>query len=83
MYEIDKIYANGEKIAERTQELELENRKLKENILKLNSSFENEYNVQQSQIVQLKQSIKNAYITAAVAIGLGLLEVVLNIIGVL
>lgn len=83
LYEIDKIYANGEKIAERTQELELENRKLKENILKLNSSFENEYNVQQSQIVQLKQSIKNAYITAAVAIGLGLLEVVLNIIGVL
>lgn len=83
LYEIDKIYANGEEIAVRTKDLELENRDLKENIDKLNSRLEDEHNVQQKQIVQLKQRINNAYIIAAVAIGMGLLEVVLNIIGVL
>lgn len=83
IYEIDKIHANGEEITKRTQNLELENRELKENIVNLNSRLEAEHNVQQSQIDQLKQSLKNAYITAGVAIGLGLLEVILNIIGVL
>lgn len=83
IYEIDKIHANGEEITKRTQNLELENRELKENIVNLNSRLEAEHNVQQSQIDQLKQSLKNAYITVGVAIGLGLLEVILNIIGVL
>mgnify|MGYP004480487603 CR=1 FL=1 len=83
LFEIDKAYTNSEDATEKAKKLELENGRLKEEITRLNDKVDIERENQQSQIVQIKQNIKVAYITAGVAIGFGLLDIILNILGVL